>query len=152
MEKENQTLKDRIQELTSRQPNQRPLEDLHLSRIRLSRYTGLYDKDGDGFAEQLIVYLQPLDEQDDIVKAPGTVDIQVWDLAAEPNQALIASWTIGPEGLRKMWTATFLTINYRLVFERPANLPEHKPFTIKAVFTDAITGKTFTNQRLIEPR
>lgn len=129
-----------------------PLKDLHLSRIRLSRYSGLYDKDGDGFAEQLIVYLQPLDEQEDVVKAPGTADIQVWDLAAEPNQALIASWTIGPERLRKMWTATFLTINYRLVFDRPANLPDNKPFTIKVVFIDAFTGKTFTDQRLIEPR
>lgn len=135
---------------TSQRPY--PSDLLGLTHIRVTRYTGLYDKDKDGLPEQLIVYVQPLDRQQDVVKAPGSMSVQVWDLAAEPNQALLASWTLGPDQLARMWSATLLTINYRLVFDVPEGIPRDRPLTVRVVFTDAATGKTYTDQRLIEPR
>jgi hypothetical protein len=150
LEQDNAILSRQLQDLASRKG---PIAEdgLRISRIRLTPYTGLYDKDHDGVAEQLIVYVQPLDQEADVVKAPGTMVIQVWDLAADPQEALIATWTVGPQELRNMWSATLLTINYRLVFERPARLPTDRPITIRAEFIDAMTGKAYTDQRLIQP-
>jgi hypothetical protein len=58
------------------------LEDIYtLQSIKIHRYSGFYDKDEDGKKEKLIVYVQPIDRQGDIIKAPGAVDVQFegWD-------------------------------------------------------------------------
>ena len=123
-----------------------------LQRIRLTRYTGLYDKDKNGTKEKLIVYVQPVDQAGDVVKACGSVDVQLWDLSADPNRALLGSWHADPQELHKMWFATLVTINYRLVFDRPQGTPDDRPLTVKVVFTDDLTGQVFTEQAVISAR
>jgi len=151
LEGENEVLRRQL-EAVSRAPLEVYAREFYgLQSIRLGRYTGFYDKDKDGSKEKLIVYVQPLDEAGDVVKACGTVDVQLWDLSADPNRALLGAWHVEPQSLHTMWFATIVTINYRLVFDAPPAAPRDRPLTVKVVFTEGLTGRVFTEQTVIRP-
>jgi hypothetical protein len=145
-------LKKQIQTLNGLSADER-LENLYnLQKVRLTRYTNLYDRDGDSRYEKLLVYIQPVDEQGDIVKATGAVDVQLWDLNKPQEQSLLGSWHVEPNELKQLWFATLLTINYRLAFDIPEPLDSYEqPLTVKVVFTDYLTGRVFTEQKAIKP-
>jgi hypothetical protein len=149
---ENEQLKGQVEVLSSL-PEEVKGENLYdLQKIRIGRYTGFYDKDHNGKKETLIVYIQPIDEEGDKIKAPGTIEIELWDLNKPDGNAMLAQWKIGPEELKKLWYATMLTINYRLTFDISDIIKNfNKPLTVKAKFTDYLTGRTFEDQRVIKP-
>ncbi len=150
---ETEQLKKQIQVLADLPPEAR-FEGLYrLQRIKITGYTGFYDKDNDGKAESLIVYIQPIDEEGDIVKATGAVDVQLWDLNKEDGQALLGAWRVEPDELKKLWFATVLIINYRLTFDiADITTDLEEPLTVKVTFTDYLTGEVFTEQKVIKPR
>ena len=112
----------------------------------------LYDKNNDSKKESLIVYLQPVDKNGDIIKAAGSVDIQLWDLNSNEDNALMGSWQVRLEELRKLWFATIVTINYRLTFDVSNMIEEYnQPLVVKMTFTDYLSGRTFTEQKVIKP-
>jgi len=150
---ENKQLKKQLHELSGLKPGVK-LENLYdLQRIKITRYTNLYDKDKDGRNETLIVYIQPTDEEGDVVKATGAVDVQLWDLNKEENEALLGQWNVKPNNLKKLWFATIITINYRLTFDIADKVDSfEEPLTVKVTFTDYLTGKVFTEQKVIKPR
>jgi len=124
-----------------------------LQSIRITGYTNFYDKDGDGRREKLIVYIQPIDAQGDIIKAAGAVEVGLWDLGQTADQALLGRWTVEAEKLKKLWFATFITINYRLTFDISPDIADiDRPLTVKVTFTDYLSGKVFTEQKVIEPQ
>jgi hypothetical protein len=124
-----------------------------LHKIKIGKYTGLFDKDDDGTKEKLIVYIQPIDEEGDIIKATGAVDVQLWDLdSSETNQALLGEWHVEPGELKKLWFAT-LVINYRLTFDIADKVKSFdEPLTVKVAFTDYLSGKVFKEQQVIKPQ
>jgi hypothetical protein len=125
----------------------------NLKNVKIHKYTNLYDKNEDGTFEKLIVYIQPMDEQGDIVKAAGTVDIQLWDLNKEDSEAKLGQWQISPDQLQKLWFATLVTINYRLTFDLDEPIDNYdQPLTVIVSFADHLTGKTFQQQKTIEPK
>ena len=83
----------------------------HLKQVKLSKYTGLYDQSGDNVADTLRVYLRPVDQDGDIVKAAGLVDVQLWNLEGSAQDAMIGQWRVEPPALRALWYASLLTIN-----------------------------------------
>ena len=122
------------------------LEDLYkLQRISIGGYTNFYDKDKDGKKEKLIVYIQPIDQDGDIIKVAGAVEVQLWDLnSPQANQALIAEWDVLPNQLRKLWYAAIKT-HYRLSFDIADKIDSvAEPLTVKVSFTDYLTGNVFT--------
>ena len=124
----------------------------HLQRIDVGKYTGFFDKDDDGTKEKLIVYIQPRDEEDDIVKASGTVEVQLWDLNRDDGEALLGQWNVKPSELKKLWFATLVTINYRLTFDIADKVQSFdEPLTVKVAFTDYLSGKLFKEQKVIKP-
>ena len=150
-ESENEQLKKQIQTLSGL-PDEVRLENLYtLERIKIGRYTNFIDKDKDGKKEKLIVYLQPIDDQGDLVKASGTVDVQLWDLNKDEGEALLCEWHIKPNELKKLWIA-FVVINYRLVFDVADKIKGlEEPLTVKVTFTDYLSGKVFHEQKVIKP-
>lgn len=151
-ETENKQLKKQLQVISGLPADK--LENLyHLQKVKIHRYTNLYDKDKDGQYEKLIVYIQPIDKTGDIVKATGAVDVQLWNLnSPQANQTLLGQWHIKPDELKKLWFATIVTINYRLTFDvadKIAGLEE--PLTLKVTFTDYLTGRVFKEQKVIKP-
>ena len=84
---ENQQLTRQIKTLSGIEP-ELSFKNLHeLQNIKIHKYTNLYDKDNDGRYEKLIVYIQPIDEQGDVVKAASSVDVQLWDLNKDAANA-----------------------------------------------------------------
>jgi len=149
---DNEQAKRQIQLLSGLDAKTR-LENIYdLQKIRITRYTNLYDKDNDGRYEKLIVYIQPLDAEDDIVKATGTVDVQLWDLDKPEDKALLGQWSVAPDELKKMWFATLITINFRIAFDTTDIIDKYdRPLTVKVTFTDYLSGKVFTEQKVIKP-
>ena len=125
-----------------------------LEKIKIGKYTGFFDKDDDGTKEKLIVYIQPIDEEGDIIKATGAVDVQLWDLdSSEASQALLGQWHVEPGELKKLWFATLVTINYRLTFDIADKVQSFdEPLTVKVTFTDYLSGKVFKEQKVIKPQ
>jgi len=146
----NKQLKKQLQVLSGLPEDK--LENLYrLQRIKISRYTNLYDKDKDAQYEKLIVYIQPMDEDGDIVKATGAVDVQLWDLNKKADQALLGQWHVTPDKLKKLWFATLITINYRLTFDVADKIENfEEPLTVKVTFTDYLSGKVFKEQKVIK--
>jgi len=151
-ESENEKLKKQIQTLSGL-PREVRLENLYsLERVKIGRYTNFFDKDKDGKKEKLIVYLQPIDDQGDLVKASGIVDVQLWDLNNDEGEALLGEWHVEPNELKKLWFATLITINYRLMFDVADKIEGlEEPLTLKVTFTDYLTGKVFNEQKVIKP-
>jgi hypothetical protein len=149
-EAEKEQLKKQIQVLSDLESQ---LEDIYnLQRIKIAKYTNIYDEDKNGKAESLIVYVQPLDANGDVIKAGGAVDVQLWDLNKAGGEALLGQWRVEPDELKKHWVA-FLVINYRLKFD-VTNIVDkfEEPLTVKVTFTDYLSGKVFKEQKVIKPR
>ncbi len=124
-----------------------------LQAVRITRYTGFYDKDEDGRREKLIVYVQPIDRDGNVFKAAGIVSVQLWDLNNPSAQALLGQWQIGPAELHKLWFDALLSTSYRLTFDVPVTVETlAEPLTVKITFTDYLTGQVFTEQSVIQPR
>ena len=152
-ESEKEQLKNQVKTL-SELPADIRLEDLYnLQKIKITRYTNIYDKNDDDKKETLLVYIQPIDEQGDIVKATGAVDVELWYLNKEEGEAKLGAWHVSPDQLKKMWYATLITINYRLPFDVTGKISgDEKEFVVKVTFTDYLSGKVFQEQKVIKPR
>jgi hypothetical protein len=127
----------------------------HLKAVEIGRFTNLYDENKDGVKEKLIVYVQPIDEVGDAIKAAGAVDVQLWDLNKEESKALISQWRIEPNELKKLWLESMMSTGYRLSFDITAlweKIGDDKSgLTVKISFTDYLSGVVFTEQKAIKP-
>jgi len=148
---EKEQLKQQVQSLSGL-PRGVRLDNLYrLQRVKIHRYTNVLDEDKDGKREKLVVYLQPIDDQGDIIKAAGAVSVQLWDLNQTSGEALLGQWSVKVGELKKRWV-TFLVTNYRLTFDLAETIERlEKPLTVKVAFTDYLSGKVFNEQRVIEP-
>jgi hypothetical protein len=149
---EKEQLRDQVKTLSGLTSEIR-LENLYdLQQVKIGKYTNLFDKDEDGKKEKLIVYLEPIDEDGDIIKAAGIVDVQLWDLNRKEEDALLGQWQVGPKELKELWFVVILSINYRLTFDVADLIDTFKePLTVKVTFTDYVTGKVFKEQKVIKP-
>lgn len=152
LEAENTELTARVKTLTALGPEKRIEALSGVQRITIEKRSGLADKNKDGNAETLVVYVRPRDDTGNTVKAPGEITLQLWDLNAPPDTALLKEWNIPPQQLKKLWSSTALTNYYRLSYKVPDLLnDEQTELTIKVQFTDYVTGKTLNAQRVIKP-
>ncbi len=124
-----------------------------LSAVTIGRFTGFYDKNEDGKRDKLVVYVQPIDQAGDAIKAAGTVGVQLWNLNDTAGQVLLGQWQVQSEELFKLWFNTLASTAYRLTFD-VALTPEllAQSLTVKATFTDALTGQVFIDQYVIQPQ
>ncbi|OQA03393.1 MAG: hypothetical protein BWY69_00491 [Planctomycetes bacterium ADurb.Bin401] len=121
-----------------------------LSTVEVTNRSDLYDKDDDKKRETLVVYLKPIDDMGDTVKATGSVDIELWNLNAPSENATLGQWKIEPEELKKYWTSSLMSTHYKLQFDiGPKLTGKEKELTLKVKFTDYLTGKVFTGQKVI---
>ena len=123
-----------------------------LKRIAIRDRSGFYDKNKDGTSESLVIYLETIDSAEDRIKAPGQVQVELWDLNRPEIQARIGQWTVKPEELKTLWASTIMTNYYRLVFPVGDQLTgSEKELTVKILFIDILTGKTLRDQYVFEP-
>ncbi|MEN6308428.1 MAG: hypothetical protein ABFD91_11795 [Anaerohalosphaeraceae bacterium] len=151
LEKENQQLRQQIQTLQAVDAQQRAAVFDTLTKIEISKRSGLYDKDNNGSKETLAIYLESIDSSQDKVKAPGRVKVELWNLdAANPQGALLKQWVVEPEQLKTLWAGTMMSSFYRLGFPVDGIVRgDEKGLTIKVWFTDYFTGKVLSAQQAL---
>jgi hypothetical protein len=97
----------------------------------------------DGFK----IYVVPVDESNQPLKAAGSFVIEAFDLA-EPGGTRIALCEYNVEQARQLWYGQAMLYEYVIPckWETP---PRHPEITLKVTFTDALTHRTFTEQKVI---
>lgn len=152
LQEENDGLRRQIETLLTLGPETRLEAISVLEKIKIKSRSGFYDKDRDGRKEVLKVYVQPIDSAGDKIKAPGSVRVQLWDLNADADAALLKEWQVGPEELKQMWVGTLLTHYYRLSFD-VSDMPggRDRELKLKVGFTDFVTGKVFQEHKMVGP-
>ncbi len=118
----------------------------HVNRIQLATYTGGYDTDETRGDEGVNVYLEPIDAHGSVIKAAGSVKIQLFDLAAAPSRHLIGEYIFGVDELSKHWYGGALTYYFRFECPWRTGPPAHAEVTVRVVFVDYLTGKELTAQ------
>ena len=151
LQEENQQLKQQVDSLANL-PEGIQISDLYqVAQVKLTRYTGLYDKDKDEQVDHLCVYIKPEDADGDVVKAAGDVTVQLWNLSGQEPGALLGEWEISSKQLRKEWFSSLMTVNYRLLFPmKEAWLEPDLALTVRIAFKDFLSGQVFTDQMPVE--
>ncbi len=162
LRKENQALKDQVENQARRHqadqaqiaalqtekgsavetlPTTRLAELFTVSGIDINKLTG-FRKDG------LKVYISPTDDAGDIIKAAGSLTIDAFDLS-KGSEAHLGHWEFPLQDAAKNWYQSWIVHGYAL--QTPLQPPELvKEITVRASYTDALTQRTFTNQRVIK--
>ncbi len=116
----------------------------YLKEIKLSRLTGPYDADHDGFDDEVIVYLEPIDTDGDCVKVLGVVEVKVFDLGSEPR--VVGYVKLPPDKLKKKWNSYFATDHFAIHCPLTAK-PACSDITIRVKFIELLTGREFIAEK-----
>jgi len=119
-------------------------------RIELGRYSGGVDLDNKPGDDGIRVYLRPIDADGSVIKAAGDVKIQLFDLAAKPKQNLIGAYEWKVDKIGGHWASGFLSYHYSLTCPWKSAPPKHNEITIRLEFTDYLTGRTFSAQKIVK--
>lgn len=116
--------------------------------IRFNRLTGGADLDPARPGDDAVkVYLEPFDQDGQPLKAAGSVLIETFDLAA--GETRLGRCEFDVAAARAAWVSGGLLYEY--VFACPFQTPpQHADITIKATFTDELTRRRFTAQKLVK--
>ncbi len=148
---QNKELQQKVETLSSLDANQRLSGLYELKSVKITKHTNFYDRDKDGIKEKLIVYLQPMDVQGDLIKASGSVEVELWDLSKDGKEAMLAKRRIEPQELKEMWFAGVLKGNYRLMFDIADIIKSFDgQYIVKTAFTDYLSGRVFNEQYVIK--
>ncbi len=125
---------------------------VYVARIKLGSLSGGYDDDHDGVDEGVVVYLQLLDRDGDAIKATGSVQIRLYDLANPIGSQLMGEVSLGSEVLRQHWYGRFMTHHYtvRVPWGVGVARAAHKSITVHARFSCLLTGRTSETQQVVD--
>lgn len=116
--------------------------------LEFHRLTGGINTSSTRPADQgLAIYVYPVDQTGDMLKAAGTFDVEAYDLA-EPNHPLVGRWHFNLAQSEAAWNGSMLLYCYALICPWTAP-PRHADLTVKVTFFDELTQTPFTAQRLV---
>lgn len=162
-------LEERVEDLTAerdelltklRDTEAKPLEPQALEAlprvagIRFDPLTGLDDNDTSPGMDRVIAYVKPYDGRRRFVQVAGTLRIEAFVLpvgedGGEPRR--IASATLSPAELREAYRYNFTGQHYTVTVPiDPPNAVLDGPVVIQAELTDAISGRTFSAEHVVE--
>lgn len=123
-----------------------------LKEVTLNRLmTGGIDTDGLPGDDALRVVLEPRDQKGDVLKAPGTITIELVDLALEPSQRRIGYWTFDLQQSLAHWQGGLFGTGYDFTLPWQRAYPEHKDLNLLARLTTP-DGRAFRVTEQIEIR
>lgn len=150
LKEENIQLSGQVETLSGFDSGEREKSLPIIKKIAIAKRSGFVDKNKDAIKEKLVVYLKTYDRNQDVIKAAGSVRVQLWDLDKTSDMAMLKQWDIAPDQLTKMWMGAFMTDYYRLLFDiDPFALRAGAEYTLKVSFTDYISGNVLKEQKVI---
>jgi len=117
--------------------------------LKLGKLTGGWDADrskpGD---EGLQIFCVPTDQDGDEFKAAGNFVVEAFDLSRS-GEVRLGRWEIPREQASKKWLSNALQYGY--IFELPwQTVPTGDQVTVRVAFTDELTARSFTAQRVVK--
>jgi hypothetical protein len=111
--------------------------------IAFGKLTGPTDASNHSEKQGFVVYVYPVDQSNQRLKAAGSFVVEAFDLAAKGNPRL-GTWTFSRDQSAKLW-AGFFVFDYYYVLKCPwQQLPTHSEVLIRVTFVDELTQLTFT--------
>ncbi len=151
LESQLRTQSRQIRELMALPADQRLASIPHVVRIELAALSGGYDEQDDGIDEGIVVYLQPIDQDGDRIKAAGTATVRLVDLANPPPEQGVGTVSLGVEQLRACWYGRISShFTIKVPWAGGAARAHHSPITAVVSFTEHLTGRTFGAQAAFE--
>jgi len=115
----------------------------------LGRLTGGSTFDSNKPSDQgLKIYAVPTDDVGQPLKAAGTFAVEAFDLSL-PADNLIGEWHFDLAQTRQSWLGAALLYNYVLACPWEYHVPTHSQLTVRVTFHDELTGREFTQQRVV---
>ena len=124
-----------------------------VDRIKLASLTGGADYDDTPGDDGITVYLRPLDDQGHVLKAAGRITIELLDLNVPGSPKSLGKYVHDePDQLRQLWHGGLLTNHYTIKcpWDSKIGPPSCREVTIRATFTDFLTGRRFSATRVVE--
>ena len=118
--------------------------------IQFGRLTGPADWDANSPGDDgLKLYVTPTDNAGQPLKAAGSFVVEAFDLAAGDGKTRVGRWEFPLDDAAKNWVGQATLYTY--VLQAPwQSRPEHPDLTLKVTFTDALTGRSFTEQKVVK--
>ncbi|UCD29079.1 MAG: hypothetical protein JSV03_00925, partial [Planctomycetota bacterium] len=105
------TLQARIAEL--REMDVSDLDKLIVPvRIELEGLSGGYDDDGKAGDDGIVLYVQPIDCDQHVIKAAGSLKVTLYDLANPPDENQIAEYSFNVPTTRSFWYGRMWTHHF----------------------------------------
>ena len=130
-------------------PSDRLAQLFTVHGIQFGKLTGGADLDPKTTGDDGIkVYVVPIDDDGETLKAAGSFVVDAFDLAVGDGMR-VAHCEVSEADTRKLWYGQVLMHTYVLTcpFQRQ---PAHSDLTLKVSFTDALTGRRFDAQKQIK--
>ncbi len=114
-------------------------------RIVLASMSGGYDEDGKAGDDGIVVYVQPIDRDQHVVKVAGSLKVRLMDPQNPPGKTLFAEYNFDLEHTRPLWYGRLMTSHFTVKCPWPAgHLPAHDEIVAYVTFTDLLSGKALT--------
>lgn len=115
-----------------------------LFRVQKLQINGLMsggrDRDGQPGDDVLVAVLTPVDEHGDLVKLPGSIELEALDLTRPEGERQIGKWTFDAAQSRDLWKSGLFSAGYQL--EVPWQRPPSPELLLHARLTTA-DGRQF---------
>jgi hypothetical protein len=115
-------------------------------QLVIDKLTGGEDYDGKPGDDGVTVFLRPIDKDGDVIKVAGDIRIQLFDLAAPPQENYIGEYYVPVEQAGKLWHGKFLTDHFTIKCPWPRDPPKHAEITVRATFVDYLTKRVVSAQ------
>jgi hypothetical protein len=170
LRKTNQQLNDKIEDLNRRHaadqstirglqskattvptlPQDRLDELFTVAGLKFGNLTGGYNPDANQPGDTMLkVYVVPIDEAGDKLKAAGTFHVDLFDLALKSDNK-IGSWDFDLSASKASWYSGML---YTFVLECPwQTKPANEKLLAHVTFTDSLTQRVFTADKEVKVR
>lgn len=118
----------------------------HPVKIAIDKLSGGENYDSQPGDDGVTVFLRPIDQQGDVLKAAGAMRIELYDLAAPEGQKQLGTWNFPVAQAKDLWYGQLMTQHYTLKCPWKDRRPTGAEITIRATFVDYLTQRVMTDQ------
>ncbi len=127
-------------------------ELFYVSRIDIEKMSGGADFDGQPGDDGVIIFLELYDQDDQIFKAAGSIDVHIYDLSDPDHPELIAKYAYDVQAARKLWMGRLMSYHYKLKCPWQVRPPNGPQVVVRVMFLDYLTGSAFQLVRQFDVR
>ena len=144
-------LSGRLQRVQSMSPDQKLEMMPHVVKVQLATLSGGYDDNHDGIDDGIVLYINPVDQEGDIIKAAASAQVRLLNLAAEGNAQQVGQITLDVAQMRANWFG-ILGSHYtvKVPWSGGRTRPPAASITAVLSFQDYLTGKVFPLQQVFK--